>query len=150
MSLGTYLYVIWKINSGLWTGLDCEKKGLGRLWASFEVHFLSFHGQYINSKFFEIIVGSALKRIKVNKSKKKLGRIFYGGKTSFFRAKNLSVNTWRHLFSYLWRRPLVSLIIRLFNRILVNVPYSCLSAAFCQKNSVKKELRCRNLEAATY
>ena len=34
-----------------------------------------------------------LQRIKVNKSQKKLGSIFYGGKTSFFRAKNLSVST---------------------------------------------------------
>ena len=31
-------FIIWKINSGLWAvvwaGLDCEKKGLGRLWAT--------------------------------------------------------------------------------------------------------------------
>ena len=40
---------------------------------------------------------------KVTKSLKNLESIFYWGKTSFLRAKNLSVNTWtRHLFSYLW------------------------------------------------
>ena len=31
----------------------------------------------------------------VNKSQRKLESIFHVGKTSFFRAKNLSVNTWR-------------------------------------------------------
>ena len=45
-------------------------------------------------------------RIRVKKSQKKLESIFYGRKTSFFRAKKLEckymkVGT-RHLFSYLW------------------------------------------------
>ena len=36
------------------------------------------------------------------------------------------------------RGPLILLIIRLFNRILVNVPYSCLSAAFYQEKFRQK------------
>ena len=36
-----------------------------------------------------------LHRIKVNKSQKKFGKYFSWEKNHFFRAKNLSVNTWR-------------------------------------------------------
>ena len=47
-----------------------------------------------------------LNRIKANKSKKKIWKVFFMGENQFFRAKNLSVNTYmkvgtRHLFSYL-------------------------------------------------
>ena len=39
------MFIIWKINSGLWSGLDCEKKtGWGRLWVTFEARFFTFSG----------------------------------------------------------------------------------------------------------
>ena len=42
-----------------WAELDCERKCLGRLFATFEASFLSFYGQKINFRFlFEIAVGS--------------------------------------------------------------------------------------------
>jgi hypothetical protein len=45
-----------------------------------------------------------LHRIKVKKVEKNLGSIFYGGKTSFFRAKNFNVSTSKKptkIFSYI-------------------------------------------------
>jgi hypothetical protein len=42
--------------------------------------------------FFFKYCTKKLHRIKVKKVKKNLGSIFYGGKTSFFRAKNFNVS----------------------------------------------------------
>ena len=71
---------------------------MGRLWATFEACFLSFHWQKMNSivfwKYFRVH-SEKLHRIKVNKSRKNFGKHFLWGKNQFFRAKNLSVNTWR-------------------------------------------------------
>ena len=61
MYLESDTYFQKSLNSGLWAGLDCEKK----VWADYE--------QLFRPVF--------------------LGSIFYGGKTNFFRAKNLSVIT---------------------------------------------------------
>ena len=47
-------YIIRKINSGQWSGLDCEKKGLGQLRATFDARFLSFSGQKINVKKLDL------------------------------------------------------------------------------------------------
>ena len=48
----------WAVGCGLWTGLDCEIKGLRRLWATFEGFFLNFNwGQ----KKIENIAVTALK-----------------------------------------------------------------------------------------
>ena len=92
------IFVVWKINSGLWAvgWAGLWKKGLGQLWASFEAHFLSFHGQKINFTFvlkYCRVRTEKLYRMKVNRSRKKMESIFYRGKTSFFRTKNLSVST---------------------------------------------------------
>ena len=53
------IFIIWKINSGLWTvgWAGLWKKGLGRLWATSKV----FMGKKLIQFFFENIVGSALK-----------------------------------------------------------------------------------------
>ena len=103
-------FIIWKIDYGLWSGLDCEnKQGLGRLWETFETFFLRYYRQKFNLKSFKKYSRVRIKklyRIKVNKSqKKKIRNIFYGGKTSFFSAKKfeckyMKVGT-RHLLSYL-------------------------------------------------
>ena len=94
-------FIIWKINSGLWA-VVWDGLWNKRVWADYEqllmLHFLSFHGQKINLKFFWKhfrVLTKKLHRIKVKKVKNILESIFYVGKNQFFRAKNLSVNTWR-------------------------------------------------------
>ena len=93
------IYIVWKIISGLWAGLDCEKKRFWPIMSDFWGPF--FHSrikfaQKIDSKYFwkycRVCIEN-LHRIKVNKSEKKIGKHFYGKNPVFFRAKNLSVNT---------------------------------------------------------
>ena len=88
-------FIIWKTNSGLWAGLWNQ-----RVWADYEQllrpAFLRFYERKINLKLFWKyfkVHPEKLHRKKVNKSQKNSESIFYEGKTSFFRAKNLSVNT---------------------------------------------------------
>ena len=51
-------FLKWKIKSGL----DCEKKGLGRLWATFDGGFFSCFGDQKNlQNFLENTTESALK-----------------------------------------------------------------------------------------
>jgi hypothetical protein len=94
-------FIIWKINSGLWAVVwaGLWNKRVGADYEQlFRSVFLSFYGQKINLNFFWKyfrVRTQKLHRIKVNKSQKKFGQYFLWGKTSFFRAKNLSVNTWR-------------------------------------------------------
>ena len=61
-----------------------------------------FFSVFIDKKFIqnlsENVLGSALKSCiewMVNKCQNDFGKSFYGDITSFFRSKNLSVNTWR-------------------------------------------------------
>ena len=82
------IFIIWKINSGLWGWLDCAKKGLSRLWATFEAHFLK---STWTKNFPENIVGFAL--ISCIEIQKKLWKYFLKGENQFFRAKNMSVST---------------------------------------------------------
>ena len=88
--------MIWKINSGLWSGLEFERKGFGSIMSNFWGK--SFKVFMDNSKFFWKYVRvrtEELNRIKVKKRQKNEESIFYGEKNQFFRDKNLSVNTWR-------------------------------------------------------
>ena len=65
---------------------------MNNFWGLF---FVSFYVQKINLNFFGKYLRVRTEKLHRQKSKKNLESIFYGGKTSFFRAKNLSVNTRR-------------------------------------------------------
>ena len=94
----------------VWAGLWNK-----RVWADYEQLlrpvFLSFYGQKINLNFFKVycrVCTEKLHRIKVNKSWKILGSIFYGGKMqrllSFFCGVSESVDPallkWRRLWMF--------------------------------------------------
>ena len=75
------------LGCGRWAGLDSEKK----VWADYEQllrpGFLIFFGQEINIKFFWKycrVCTEKLHIIRINKSQKKFGKYFYGGKIRFF------------------------------------------------------------------
>ena len=72
---GTFLwYEKLILGCWLWVGLGCGKKGLGRLWATFEGGFFNFLWANKNkNKFFENIVASALKSCIEKRLKKNLG-----------------------------------------------------------------------------
>ena len=80
--------------AALAAGQYCEKK----LGADFEQllrpGFLWFHGQKLFLNFWEYcsVRTKTLHRINVKESQKKIGEVFFGGKNSFFRAKNLNVS----------------------------------------------------------
>ena len=70
---------------------------LGWLWATFEVRFFTFRVKFFFF-FFKNPIASALKICIIPYSQKSFLRTFLTPKkwkNSFFRAKNLSVNTWR-------------------------------------------------------
>ena len=66
-------------------GWTVKKKGLGRLWATFEAHFFTFWGA---KKMFKKLHNTFSYDLKKNYPEKVK-------KTHVFRAKNLGVNTWR-------------------------------------------------------
>ena len=89
------IFIIWKINFGLWAmgwaGLWKKK-----VWADYEQLLRPvFMGKLLFILFWKYcrVHTEKLHKIKVYKSQKLLGSIFYSGKTSFFKAKNLSVST---------------------------------------------------------
>ena len=86
------IFIIWKINSGLFwaAGPYLWKKSLGLImsnfWGSF---FYVFMGKIFFWKYCSVRT-KKMHWIKVKKSQKKIGKYFYGWKTSFFRAKNFN------------------------------------------------------------
>ena len=90
-------FMIWKSNSGLWSGLDCDIKGSGPIMSNF--WGLSFHFFRVNF-FFENTIASALKSCIIPFYKKNFHPKKWK-KTPFFECKYMKVGT-RHLFSYVW------------------------------------------------
>ena len=93
--------IMGKINSGLWgvAWADCEIKGSGPIMSSFWGPFLKvFMDKKLNSRFFWKyfrVCTEKLHRIKMNTSQNNFGKYFLWGENQFFRAKVLSVDTWR-------------------------------------------------------
>ena len=128
---------------GLWPGLGWTvgKRGLGRFWATFW-WFFHFFGVKKNFKFFfENTIASALKNCIIPFWPRK------HEKNTFFRAKNLSVNTWRSgpdFCSHLWLYSLnwVNLILSNFIRFRMKFKGVCNRKS---KNKLPVILVCRKV-----
>ena len=102
------IFIIWKINSRLWAGLDCKKR-FGMIMSNCWGRFFKFSWVKNQFKIFCKhcrVCTEKLHRIKGNKNQKKFGKYFLQGENQFFRAKSLSANTktlWSVLcFLLLW------------------------------------------------
>ena len=85
--------MIWKINFGLWAGLDCWKKVWANCQQLLRPVFKVFMGEKLSSIFFWKYRRVSIEKLQGKQKSKKFWEVFFTGEKPCFRAKNLSVIT---------------------------------------------------------